>query len=208
MTDVQTSATIASLRDRIERMTVERECVDRILSGERESLAAFRAEVERLKEELAAASEREQSMNVQMGYVREESAGLRVRLERSETVLESTRQSIITACTGSGCLNANELRVALDTARERAGVLEAEVKAWHAAEHLRKDEPHNEFMRLAEARARTRETNAIDAAKFDQHKRGSIIECLDNVREAGGKAWDNVANPDAVLRGDDDKEHK
>lgn len=49
---------------------------------------------------------------------------------------------------------------------ERCGVLEAEVKAWHAAEHLRKDEPHNEFMRLAEARARTRETHALDAAKF------------------------------------------
>ncbi len=54
----------------------------------------------------------------------------------------------------------------LNKERERCGVLEAEVKAWHAAEHLRKDEPHNEFMRLAEARARTRETHALDAAKF------------------------------------------
>jgi len=59
-----------------------------------------------------------------------------------------------------------QMRQALDTERERCGVLAAEVLAWHAAEHLRKDEPHNEFMRLAEARARTRETHALDAAKF------------------------------------------
>lgn len=59
-----------------------------------------------------------------------------------------------------------QMRQALDRERDRCGVLEAEVKAWHAAEHLRKDEPHNEFMRLAEARFRTRETRALDAAKF------------------------------------------
>ena len=43
---------------------------------------------------------------------------------------------------------------------------EAAGKSDVAAEHLRKDEPHNEFMRLAEARFRTRETHALDAAKF------------------------------------------
>lgn len=85
--------------------------------------------------------------------------------------LESLRQSIYAACAGSGCVNAHELRVALDRERERCGVLEAEVKAWHAAEHLRKDEPHNEFMRLAEARARTRETHALDAAKFGKEQK-------------------------------------
>jgi hypothetical protein len=53
-----------------------------------------------------------------------------------------------------------------DRERERCGVLEAEVKAWHAAEGLRKNEPHNEFMRLAEARFKTRETHALDAEKF------------------------------------------
>lgn len=58
----------------------------------------------------------------------------------------------------------------LNKERERCGVLEAEVKAWHAAEHLRKDEPHNEFMRLAEARFRTRETHALDAAKFGKEQ--------------------------------------
>lgn len=59
------------------------------------------------------------------------------------------------------------MRQALDRERERCGVLEREVLAWHAAEHLRKDEPHAEFMRLAEARARTRETHALDPAKFE-----------------------------------------
>ena len=80
--------------------------------------------------------------------------------------LDSTRQSIITACTGSGCLNAHELRVSLDRERDRCGVLEREVKAWHAAEHLRKDEWHAEFGELVEARWNTARTHALDAAKF------------------------------------------
>lgn len=65
---------------------------------------------------------------------------------------------------------ATAMRAALDRERERCGVLEDEVKAWHAAEGLRKDEPHNEFMRLAEARFRTRETHALDAAKFGKEQ--------------------------------------
>lgn len=162
------------------------------------------------------------SLRKQVDELREETANLRVRLERSETVLESTRHSIITACTGTKCLNAHELRGALDNARyecaslaeevdrtkrmltrerERAGVLEREVRASRQPVGIdRVGWDHA----LQSARDETDRTQAIDAAKFDQHKRGSIIECLDKVREAGGKAWDNVANPDAVLRGDDD----
>ena len=57
-------------------------------------------------------------------------------------------------------------REALASERSRAEVLAAEVRAWNAAEHLCKDEPHAEFRTLAEARARTRETQALDAGKF------------------------------------------
>ena len=31
-------------------------------------------------------------------------------------------------------------------------------------------------------------------------KTGSIRECLDKVYEAGGKAWDDVPDPDAAIR--------
>lgn len=60
----------------------------------------------------------------------------------------------------------------LEAAQKRAAqaetdrdTLAAEVRAWQDAEHLRRDEPHAEFMRLAEARARTRETQALTRAK-------------------------------------------
>lgn len=43
-------------------------------------------------------------------------------------------------------------------------VLAAECHWWQASEHLRKNEPHNEFARLADARAATRLNERAAAA--------------------------------------------
>ena len=51
------------------------------------------------------------------------------RVRELEANYESLSNSIQSACTGSGCLNAHELRVALNKARERNTVLAAEVRA-------------------------------------------------------------------------------
>jgi len=79
---------------------------------------------------------------------------------------DSLSNSIITACTGSGCLNAHELRVALDTARERAGVLEAEVRAWREACDTWQAQTQPLLESLSAAVAETDRTHALDAAKF------------------------------------------
>lgn len=84
--------------------------------------------------------------------VRQDLANYRVRLERSETVLESTRNSIITACTGSGCLNAHELRKALDKERDdHANTTRAlhNVSKWVHGEDFRAEYPTATAMRNA-----------------------------------------------------------
>lgn len=89
--------------------------------------------------------------------------------------LDSTRHSIITACTGSGCLNAHELRQALDRERERCGVLEREVRAardWinvhmsHYSHGQRSKNDHEAAEWLEEAAKETDTRHALDAAKF------------------------------------------
>jgi hypothetical protein len=61
-------------------------------------------------------------------------------------------------------------------------ILAAEIRAWHAAEHLRKNEPHNEFMTLAEARAATRSSGALERAKRSNQlrnlSRNQICGCV------------------------------
>ena len=42
-----------------------------------------------------------------------------------------------------------------ERAEKERDTLRDEVRAWRRAEHLRRDEPHNEFRTLAEARAAT-----------------------------------------------------
>ena len=53
--------------------------------------------------------------------------------------------------------------------REAVGLLGAECCWWQASEHLRKNEPHNEFARLADARAATR-ANPLAAAAVREAK--------------------------------------
>lgn len=102
-------------------------------------------------------------------------ASLRAEVERLKAELveaESDRNRAWAWCAGQDVMsdfkNAGEMRVALDTARERAGVLEAEVKGWRVnAGGLSNKEPwhipHRE-MRITDRR------NALDAAKFGKEK--------------------------------------
>ena len=60
-------------------------------------------------------------------------------LASTKANLESLRASIITACKGTGCLNAHELRQRLDRAEAERDVLRAEVKAWRAWYEEEKD---------------------------------------------------------------------
>ena len=82
--------------------------------------------------------------------------------------LDSTRQSIITACTGSGCLNAHELRQALDRERERLVVLYDEVISWRAwcdaEDSVAISEPLL-WQDVVNARKETDTRHALDAAK-------------------------------------------
>lgn len=117
---------------------------------------------------IASLTSRVHGAEADLDFANKTIASLRAEVERLKAELQGEREDVAACYKAKAALidERDELRQALDTARSRAGVLEAEVKAWHAAEHLRKDEPHNEFRRLAEARARTRDTHALDAAKF------------------------------------------
>jgi len=64
-----------------------------------------------------------------------------------------------------GAVDPDEKMICAQCASKQLSALRNEVRAWRDAEHLRRDEPHAEFMRLAEARARTRETQALTRAK-------------------------------------------
>ena len=118
MSDVQTSATIASLRAEVERLKAE-------LQGEREDVAACRAEVNRLSNY----AERLLAENV--------------RLTNEEA-----------------------------TERSRAGVLEAEVRAYREWQRTKCDDNASSLdhwhacKALDAATLETDRTNAIDAAKF------------------------------------------
>lgn len=127
---------------------------------------ATAATIVHLRDALAASQKERNEIRKQLDGAEWERDAARDTAETLRQQLEAARSYIDGQDVRSDFPNATAMRAALNTARERAGVLEAEVRAWHAAEHLRKDEPHNEFMRLAEARARTRDTHAIDAAKF------------------------------------------
>ena len=39
----------------------------------------------------------------------------------------------------------------------------------------------------------------IHVTSFESQKKGSILEALNRVYEAGGKAWDEVDDPEAVI---------
>ncbi len=56
------------------------------------------------------------------------------------------------------------VRAELTQAKADRDVLAAEVRAWRNAEHLRINEPHNEFMTRADARADTDASGALSRA--------------------------------------------
>lgn len=169
--DVTTAATIASLRSEVDRLTNER-------ADEREEYVTVCREIDAM----TALHDRE-----------------RITRKEAESRAESLSSSIMAACTGSGCLNAHELRQTLDTARawiggqdvrsdfpnatamraalnrerERAGVLEAEVRAWHVADgyldlvdDVRVFGKEIDYTTLQLAMAIVDRTHALDAAKF------------------------------------------
>lgn len=234
MTDVTTAATIASLRAEVDRLKAELQgeredlaaCykAKATLIDERNAclreLDFARAENVRLSNEAAFMRSFINNEDVRSDFqtvtqmrqaleaskAREEAFladVVRLTAEREEWRKINENQSILVMLT----------EAELDRERERCGVLEREVKAWRhwniedakVGGDDEVDANANAAWGLLECCQRETDTrHALDAAKFDQHKRGSIIECLDKVRDAGGHAWDNVANPDAVLRGDDD----
>lgn len=146
-------------RAEVVRLTAE-------LQGERDDVAACRAEVHRLSKY----ADRLLAENVR--FVNE-ATDLRERLD-------STRQSIITACTGSGCVNASELRFALDQCREhgstvsaqltrereRCGVLERECRKWRDEWTKRYNQNADVWMLAVAEMAETDTRHALDAAKF------------------------------------------
>ena len=100
---------------------------------------------------------------------------LRERFDAATARAESLSSSIIAACEGSGCLNAHELRVALDRERSRAEVLAAEVRAWREFEDVSIDTSwHNAWCdscdRIETVKSHTDRTHALDAAKFEEKK--------------------------------------
>lgn len=52
------------------------------------------------------------------------------RANQLATDLESLRQSIYAACSGTGCINAHELRQALDRAERDRDIIAAKLKVW------------------------------------------------------------------------------
>jgi hypothetical protein len=91
-----------------------------------------------------------------------ESVADRERIQRKqlEANYESLSNSITVACANSGCLNAHELRVALDQARERNTVLKAEVRAKRARVNGCADVDHPQL--TLEARLNRHDLRAAD----------------------------------------------
>lgn len=80
-------------------------------------------------------------LDYKLSEASKELAGVLERLYRAEKDRDSLTASIISACTGSGCLNPHELRAALDRTHKRAtnaekenAVLRAECDAWREFE--------------------------------------------------------------------------
>lgn len=187
--ELQNAATIASLRAEVERLKAE-------LQGEREDLAEkCKAYGDSLVEEtkltthiaeLTSYAERLLAENVRLSNeaadLRSEVSAIGTRLSMEQEDHEATRKEL-----DAVVILLKGARVALDTARERAGVLEAEVRAWRDAvntldmisEHPdhqhcisgewddgRKCDDCKLWSDAVRCRRETDRTHALDAAKF------------------------------------------
>jgi hypothetical protein len=89
--------------------------------------------------------------------------------ERMEEDLELLRNSIYMACKGTKCLNAHELRQALDAAVRKREVLAAEVIAWREYERVMEEtfpgDERRAVARMAVRHAKARTNNVSDAGK-------------------------------------------
>jgi hypothetical protein len=92
---------------------------------------------------------------------------------QAEAYLQSLLNSILVACNGTGCLNAHELRQALDAAVRKREVLAAEVMAWrkHDQSHEcnteivdRNTQSESRILALV-AMLKTNNTHALNRAK-------------------------------------------
>lgn len=75
----------------------------------------------------------------------------------ADQIVEANTKRQLTICFGTSNGNPEDLPLlaALRNAAPLLLALAEEAMAWRATEHLRKDEPHREFVTLAEARAAT-----------------------------------------------------
>jgi len=171
----------AALADRnayAERLLAENVRLSNRQSMDREEIESMGRRNDELTKALWTSAEYVKRLESDVARLANDKRGLLDEMDEmrdDEDRADSLSNSIITACTGSGCLNAHELRVALDTARERAGVLEAEVRAWRRHDDVHECEPESEGLRrqsieahdmACRAAQETDRRNALDAAKF------------------------------------------
>lgn len=158
--DVNTAATIASLRAEVERLKAE-------LQGERDDLAAC------YKAKAALIDERDKYRDSLAVTTRDSNA----TFDGINAALDAAGIKFLDVDTYAACIG--RLAKERDTARERAGVLEAEVRAWRHHDDVHECEPESEWLRRQSIEAHDRacraaqetdRTHALDAAKFGKEK--------------------------------------
>ena len=125
------------------------------------TIASLRSQVEALSENLEACYKAKAKLIDE----RDERNAYAERL-LAEYVQLTNRQMMDLEEIESMAKRNDELRAALDTARERAGVLEAEVRAWREACDTWQAQTQPLLESLSAAVAETDRTHALDAAKF------------------------------------------
>lgn len=93
------------------------------------------------------------------------------KYEQLKADYESLWQSVVSACGGSGCINAHELRITLDAQRRVNNVLRGEIKAWRAWKKSLDEtfpgspERHWAIIKFREAVEQTDSINALDVSE-------------------------------------------